>query len=227
MFDALNVLLHQANVPSQLPSFLSSFITPTTSAVAVYHRDVPVPHDVNAYSPSSLTLLKYLATTVLSTHSLSHLIMAKEARSRSVAEPAFGLSEEKEGVIIGLGSNDRRGTIVEMEYRRKSGRAVHEVFFVPRQSFSKSTLTNIMLLDDQPDYITAGAQADLTGDEDAGDEVMKGTFNLALTERQRKDREGVVLPYFDAQKGDGVGEGGRILYDMGIEDDFDEEEDEI
>jgi elongator complex protein 5 len=40
-----------------------------------------------------------------------------------------------------------------------------------------------------------------------------------------RDREGVVLPYFDAQKGGG--EGGRILYDMGEEDDFDEEEDEI
>ena len=38
----------------------------------------------------------------------------------------------------------------------------------------------------------------------------------------------MVLPYFDAQKGgDGPGEGGRILYDMGSEDDFDEEEDEI
>jgi len=36
-----------------------------------------------------------------------------------------------------------------------------------------------------------------------------------------------VLPYFDAQKGEGAGEGGRILYDMGSEDDFDEEEDEI
>lgn len=89
-----------------------------------------------------------------------------------------------------------------------------------------------------------------------------GTFNLGLTERQRRAREGVVLPYYDAQRrvgggggGGGVGglgaggvggsqgggdngsqgqvpagrigEGGRILYEMGIEDDFDEEEDEI
>jgi elongator complex protein 5 len=49
-----------------------------------------------------------------------------------------------------------------------------------------------------------------------------------LTEKQRKDRDGVVLPYFDAQKGEG-GEGGRILYEMGAEDreDFDDEENEI
>lgn len=41
-----------------------------------------------------------------------------------------------------------------------------------------------------------------------------------------------MLPYFDAQRGDGEGRdggggGGRILYDMGVEDDFDDEEDEI
>jgi elongator complex protein 5 len=52
---------------------------------------------------------------------------------------------------------------------------------------------------------------------------------LGLTEKQRRDREGVVLPYFDAQNESGVGEGGRILYEMGVEDreDFDDEEDEI
>lgn len=65
------------------------------------------------------------------------------------------------------------------------------------------------------------------GDEDA--EGMESTFSLGLTEKQRRDREGVVLPYFDAQKGEGPGEGGRILYEMGDEDreDFDDEEDEI
>jgi elongator complex protein 5 len=56
---------------------------------------------------------------------------------------------------------------------------------------------------------------------------MEATFNLGLTEKQRRDREGVVLPYFDAQVEVGGGEGGRILYEMGREDDFDEEEDEI
>lgn len=65
-----------------------------------------------------------------------------------------------------------------------------------------------------------------TDDISKGDQATEGpTFELGLSERQRQDREGVVLPYFDAQKGGG--DGGRILYDMGSEDDFDEEEDEI
>jgi elongator complex protein 5 len=63
--------------------------------------------------------------------------------------------------------------------------------------------------------------------EDEGEEEMESTFNLGLTEKQRRDREGVVLPYFDALVDVGGGEGGRILYDMGREDDFDEEDDEI
>ncbi|KAI1490346.1 histone acetylation protein 2 [Biscogniauxia mediterranea] len=73
------------------------------------------------------------------------------------------------------------------------------------------------------------------GKEDAettgtGEEEPETTFSLGLTEKQRRDREGVVLPYFDAQTdvgGGGGGGGGRILYEMGREDDFDEEEDEI
>ncbi len=60
----------------------------------------------------------------------------------------------------------------------------------------------------------------------AGDgEEMETTFSLGLTEKQRKDRDGIVLPYFDAQTEIGAGEGGRILYELGREDDFDDEED--
>ncbi|KAF2097069.1 hypothetical protein NA57DRAFT_77322 [Rhizodiscina lignyota] len=236
IFDSLNIFLHYPSVSPELPSILSSLISPSTSLVAVYHSDVPVPHDATSYSPSSLTLLKYLATTIITTHSLTHVLAAKQARQRSLAEPVFGLAEEKEGIIVGLGSNDRRGTVIEMEYRRKSGRAVHELFFLPRRR-SKATdslqgkgafIENIMLLDDHPRYKVAGAEGfDLTSPGAGEGEGIDSTFNLGLTERQRRDREGVVLPYFDAQNEGGVGEGGRILYEMGVEDDFDEEEDEI
>ncbi len=66
------------------------------------------------------------------------------------------------------------------------------------------------------------------GKEDGGGSGMETTFSLALSQKQRQDREGVVLPYFDAQRWEGgVGEGGRILYQMGAEDDFDDEDDEI
>ncbi|KAI0491072.1 Elongator complex protein 5 [Xylaria cf. heliscus] len=95
--------------------------------------------------------------------------------------------------------------------------------------------SKLYLLSDHPAFqdpeavATASAQGRAGGGGGGGGEEdePESTFNLGLTEKQRRDREGVVLPYFDAQTDIGAGEGGRILYDMGREDDFDEEEDEI
>ncbi|KAJ6790043.1 hypothetical protein PWT90_05270 [Aphanocladium album] len=81
----------------------------------------------------------------------------------------------------------------------------------------------LLLRSDHPVF----AAPDAGGDGGDGEEEPESTFNLGLTEKQRKDREGIVLPYFDAQTEVGGGDGGRILYEMGREDDFDEEEDEI
>lgn len=90
-----------------------------------------------------------------------------------------------------------------------------------------------MLLDEHTLYSStpSGLGSSIEAGQGGGEEV-ETTFNLGLTEKQKRDREGVVLPYFDAQKEGGAlgaGEGGRILYEMGAEDreDFDDEEDEI
>jgi elongator complex protein 5 len=145
----------------------------------------------------------------------------------------FGLAEETEGVIVGLGSDDQTGLVLEMEYRRKSGRGVKEWFFLPLdrskssasevQSGPQRPKATIILLEDHPLYSPPTTESDTGGNG----EDIDTTFSLGLTEKQRRDREGVVLPYFDAQRDEGPGEGGRILYEMSAEDDFDEEEDEI
>ena len=118
-----------------------------------------------------------------------------------------------------------------MEHRRKSGRGVREwlvLHDVSRRDlklrYRRLVPGSVTLLEDHPLF-------QKVNEEDARvqsqREDLESTFSLELSERQRKDRENVVLPYFDAQRVEGVGEGGRILYDMGVEDDFDEEEDEI
>jgi elongator complex protein 5 len=179
-----------------------------------------------------------MATTILEVKSFHHVLAHKAARDRSVGEPVFGLEEGVEGVLVGLkgsvsGENGKGkasgGVVLEMEYRRKSGRAVSETFFlsspVAKTSSSTSTpsskpsFSTITLLEDHPLYTRPS--------EAIEEEGVDISFNLSLTEKQRRDREGVVLPYFDAQSMGGAGEGGRILYDLGVEDDFDEEEDEI
>lgn len=185
------------------------------------------------YQPHPLTLLKFLATTILTTHSLSQTLARKAARDRSIAAPVFGVIEAEEGVVQGLGANDSRGIVVECETRRKSGRGTEIWFVLPGRHAAKSTSAHqttrsllhedIVLLEDHPLYRDAATEDSAVKQEDE----YEVSFNLSLTEKQRRARENVDLPYFDAQREGGGGEGGRILYDMGVEDDFDEEEDEI
>ncbi|KAI9657966.1 MAG: hypothetical protein M1821_002623 [Bathelium mastoideum] len=229
IFDNLNRI---SSSISDLPSLLFSFISPKTSLVGVYHADIPVkPATASPYSPAPLTLLKHLATTILTTRSLSYTIRRKEARERSLAEPSFGIAEDVEGVLVGLGGNDQRGLVFHLEHRRKSGRGIREWLVLHdvsrgdlRSRYERLAPGTVTLLEDHPLFQRDAGQA---FEEPGQKEEMESTFNLNLSERQRKDREGVVLPYFDAQQAEGIGEGGRILYDMGVEDDFDEEEDEI
>ncbi|KAL2828208.1 Elongator complex protein 5 [Aspergillus cavernicola] len=237
LIDSINPLLHSTRLDNsfQLSTFLSSFIVPTSlsassqpeaSLVITFHQDVP--GRPSPYSPPPLSILTYLATTVIKLHSFSHILAQKVARDRSLVPPVFGLEEEQDGVLLSrldkpIGKDSAEGVVLEMEYRRKSGRGVLEWYLLPPASRYPATQVReiVTLLDDHPLY-----RPPL--DDDAGDEEEpESTFELRLTERQRRDREGVVLPYFDAQQGHGPGEGGRILYDMGEEDDFDEEEDEI
>ncbi|EMC96523.1 hypothetical protein BAUCODRAFT_148121 [Baudoinia panamericana UAMH 10762] len=230
VFDSLYQLCATPD-SNNLPALLSSFIGPTTSLLAVYHTDIGrpsarTPLHQNVYAPSPLTLLRYLATTVCTVHSLHHVLERKTARDRSHIEPSFGLAEGKEGVLQSLGANGSEGVVLEMEHRRKSGRGIREWYYMPVVTYrdgpegsGAKDRTAVMLLDDHPLYRTP------EHDRAAEPSEADGTFELGLTAKQRQDRDGVVLPYFDAQTGGG--EGGRILYDMGSEDDFDEEEDEI
>ncbi|KAI1438801.1 Elongator complex protein 5 [Xylaria sp. CBS 124048] len=239
IIDELNPL--STTLPEDLALFLSSLIpTPSLSLVALYHTDVPLPLPLttNSYTPHPLTVLLHLATAVLRVSNLQHAIERRRAQNRSLREPEFGLDEGREGVLIGLSGNDggvrSKGLVLEMELRRRSGRSVAESFVVvpstaptPDQTKSKQEyqLSKICLLSEHPDFATPDLDAE--AGREGGEDGPASTFDLSLTEKQRRDRAGIVLPYFDAQTDVGAGEGGRILYDLGREDDFDEEEDEI
>jgi elongator complex protein 5 len=256
IIDSLTTLASLSSNPASnlnLIAFLSSLLQPSStqpkdpeqepspqiSLVAVYHTDVPLPTNLassSTYSPSPVSLLSYFATTLITVHSLAILIAERAAQAKSLAAPAFGLTAEVEGEMVGLKPNTLRqqnpvegGTVLELEHRRKSGRGIREWFYLPalvgsaKPSAGAQPLREpVILLDDHPLF-----RKPRDASVDAEQELSGMTFELGLTERQRLEREGVVLPYFDAQKAGGGGEGGRILYDMGVEDDFDEEEDEI
>jgi elongator complex protein 5 len=238
IIDSIHPLLNprRPDGPVYLPTYLSSFITtasPTApqvhiSLVVTYHRDIPSPSGLQPYSPSPLSILTYLATTIFTLHPLSQILVQKAARDRSQAAPIFGLEEQQDGLIVGQlaktkGQEGLDGIVLEMEHRRRSGRYVVECYILPPaiRYHPQQAKEVVTLLDDHPLYCRLDESGERVEDE------ITSTFELRLTERQRREREGVVLPYFDAQQGNGPGEGGRILYDMGEEDDFDDEEDEI
>ncbi|KAI3396412.1 hypothetical protein diail_12220 [Diaporthe ilicicola] len=234
IIDTLNPL--STTHPRHLTTFLSGLLThPAISLVAIYHADVPLalaPAALGEYEPHPLTVLNHLATAVLRVSSLHQAAERRRAQNRSLPEPAWGLEEGREGVLVGVKgpaattttttAGSGGGVVVEMELRRRSGRAVVERFVLAPQG--PGAAGALSLLSDHPVFAAPeGADDEQADDED----LAETTFNLGLTEKQRKDREGIVLPYFDAQKDIGGGEGGRILYEMGREDDFDDEEDEI
>ncbi|KAG9243766.1 Elongator complex protein 5 [Calycina marina] len=242
IIDTLNTLA--SSKPQHLSTFLSTLLlSPNISLLATHHTDIPLSHlpATQSYHPDPLTILIYLATAILTIHNLSQVVAKKRARDKSLQEPHFGLDERREGILIGLsgtlGAEGRAEVVVEMEIRRKSGRGILEVFVLapppPNSSIaSKPTLDNVTLLDDHPLYSTLPPLNVLMGDGGGEGEEVETTFSLGLSEKERRAREGIVLPYFDAQRdggASGAGMGGRILYEMGAEDreDFDDEEDEI
>jgi elongator complex protein 5 len=236
--DSLADLLETGLDLSALFSLVAG--TFASTLVGILHTDlaaVPPPPSshASAYAPPALDLCKFLATTILIVKSFSHVLAARAAAQRSLAEPQHGLLAGAEGVVQSRGANDARGVVVEAEFRRKSGRDESEVFFLraPREGDYGVPVKGAAFGPLKAEFVVLLAQVDEfradvggAGVGDGGADV-ESTFNLGLTEKQKAAREGVVLPYFDAQKGEGAGEGGRILYDMGEEDDFDEEEDEI
>ncbi|KAJ4389371.1 hypothetical protein N0V93_006838 [Gnomoniopsis smithogilvyi] len=206
ILDTLNPL--STTSPRHLTPFLSSLLThPTISLVATYHTDIPLsipPSALGEYEPHPLTVLNHLATAVLRVSSHYQTLERRRAQNRSLPEPDFGLDEGREGVLVGLNARTD-GVVVEMELRRRSGRAVVERFVLLSSSSSSSssrqgTAAHLSLLSDHPLF---AAPEESGGGED--EELADTTFSLGLTEKQRKDREGIVLPYFDAQEDVGGG----------------------
>ncbi|KAK4230355.1 Elongator complex protein 5 [Podospora fimiseda] len=230
IIDNINNLINHSS-PSEiryLPTFFQYIIPPsTTSLIAVYHTDIPYihAHSQSPYSPQPLTVLTHIATAILKVSNLWQAAETKQYLDKSKVPPQYGLNEGIPGIAFGLRPEKmdprlRGGIVVDMELRRKSGRIVQEKFVVYCGEEGKAQLGRLMLMSDHPVFAPATAEPEEENE-------MEASFNLGLTEKQRRDREGVVLPYFDAQTEVGGGEGGRILYDIGSEDDFDEEEDEI
>ncbi|RVD88181.1 uncharacterized protein DFL_002376 [Arthrobotrys flagrans] len=201
-----------AKTNTSLSFFLSSILAPSVTIIATYHTDIPriSSSTTNAYSPDPLDLLKYLCTTLITVYSPSHIFAQKRALDKSLPLPNFGLDEGIEGSLASLGSNTgwcetcgihekSRGLIYELEHRRMSGRAMSEWFFLLCHAPSKKSKERLILLEDHPAYNPTIVEVPSGNGSGGAVEDSDLTFSLGLTAKQKSDREGVVLPYFDAQ----------------------------
>ncbi|CAL8584053.1 hypothetical protein XPA_009661 [Xanthoria parietina] len=86
-----------------LPTYLLSLLSPTTSMLLIHHLDIPTPTPKNThpYTPAPLPLLLYTATTILTLSSLPQHLALKRAQDTALAAPLFGLEEGREGVLGG------------------------------------------------------------------------------------------------------------------------------
>ena len=235
IIDTLHPIIHHSisNPQESLPSQLAPFLGPRTSLLAVLHMAVPLPPSP-PYQPSPQTLLAHAATSIITLSQLSYAIAARRAESRALPPPpARGLDEGVSGVLVGKGAQVG-GAVLEVEHRKKAGRPT-VVRYVMEEKARKEKGVEWGLLEEHPAYLAAGGVTGESGSERGAQRDEDGwtsTFELGLTKKEGQDREGVVLPHFDAQRGyerGNAGEGGKILYQMGSEDlgDWDDEEDEI
>ena len=176
-----------------------------------HHTDILLPLKFPHY-PSAQPLLSHISTTVLRVSSFGHYTLKVEADSKALPDP-IEQDRARDGVISTLASNSSHKMVVALEYRKKSGRTIHE------RCTLNLTSGKVEPLDRKPKEVSRD-----TSGLDFGT-----TFNLGVTQRQKENKEDVVLPHFSAQgiySGGAVSErGGDIEYTLEAEDDFDDEED--
>lgn len=109
-----------------------------------------------------------------------------------------------------------KGGIATIEWRRKSGKVLYETnrFYLGRKGLVVTSEY------DQEEQVQVVAEDTLTSMADL-------SFNLSLTDNQRKAKENMILPFTKVQQGtpetQQIG-GGLIYYEPDAADDFDDED---
>lgn len=196
IFDTL------AFIPEQeLFQLLFSLISKHTTVVCVYHGDIRSKSDSSSSCyPSTLSLLNYFATSILTVGPLSRPdVMPHVLEQHSNRISAWD---------IPMGCNSPKFE-VQLDYRRKSGRSVIATYTVDNSSHAVAIAPNKA----QQQENEADLLKDLT------------TFNLTTSTRNQQAKDKVELPFLESQKyGDGGVQGGAIVYQYEKDDDYDEED---
>lgn len=179
-----------------MASFMASLAHPSALIYGTFHTTIPEESPKNGY-PSSLRLLQFMASSIFD------------------ISPLYGELEEERMALqmsrlnIPILLCNRAQYKVVLTNRRKSGRALiysfkadseMHVFEPLKQNETKQTAESELL-------------KDLT------------TFNLTTSSHQKRAKDQVDLPFFEAKTaGEAGAMGGAIVYEFEKDDDYDEED---
>ncbi|KAI9146154.1 Elongator complex protein 5 [Paraphysoderma sedebokerense] len=183
---------------------ISSHISEPNTFLAVSPRDIFYPTQYNSTTtlPQLYHSLSYIFTTTITLHN-----------SKVYLSPVYRQEDE-----MILESNSTNEGICVVEHKKKSGKILRE--------------TCLYRIDESQSLLSFQAIEESEGDshvieqlsvKDENDPTANLSFNLRLTDQQRKAKDNVVLPYLKAQESPNT-EDGAILYEPDIDDDFDDED---
>ncbi|KAF9127348.1 Elongator complex protein [Mortierella sp. 14UC] len=212
-FDSLSQFLI-ASVPDtfNLLRSVTALLTDTSRIIAIHHEDVP---DADSFlsdsssKPQASNSLAHIATTLIT-------LKSSEALRQDQEDFRRGTVTAREFSYLTVHGNAWDSAVCEIEHKRKSGKVAKETNAYHQGSPTGSlTVVNVWdVVGDLPDIDKMDLEESQTSDPAAN-----LSFNLNLTEEQRRAKNDTVLPYLKTQESTGA-----IYYEPDAADDFDDDD---
>ncbi|KAG0317537.1 hypothetical protein BGZ99_006224 [Dissophora globulifera] len=211
-FDSLSQFL-TASVPDtfNLIRSITRLLTDSSRIIAVHHEDVP---DADGFTPDAskpfaANSLAHIATTLVT-------LKNSEAIRQDQEDVRRGVVAAKEFCYLPVHGNVWESAVCEVEHKRKSGKVTRET-----NAYHLRSPTGEFLVVNAWDVV--GIMPDMEKldmeESQTADPAANLSFNLNLTEEQRRAKNDTVLPYLKTQETTGA-----IFYEPDAADDFDDDD---
>ncbi|KAG0305477.1 hypothetical protein BGZ98_004065 [Dissophora globulifera] len=179
--------------------------------IAVHHEDVP---DADGFTPDAskpfaANSLAHIATTLVT-------LKNSEAIRQDQEDVRRGVVAAKEFCYLPVHGNAWESAVCEVEHKRKSGKVTRET-----NAYHLRSPTGDFMVVNAWDVV--GIMPDMEKldmeESQTADPAANLSFNLNLTEEQRRAKNDTVLPYLKTQETTGA-----IFYEPDAADDFDDDD---
>ncbi|KAF9582805.1 hypothetical protein BGW38_010744 [Lunasporangiospora selenospora] len=183
----------------------------TSRIIAIHHEDVP---DADSFAPDASkpfasNSLAHIATTLIALKNSEALRQDQEDLKR-------GTVMNKEFCYLSIHGNAWDSAVCEVEHKRKSGKVARETnaYHIGSPTGDLLVVNVWDVVGEMPDIEKLDMEENQTSDPAAN-----LSFNLNLTEEQRRAKNETVLPYLKTQESTGA-----IYYEPDAGDDFDDDD---